>query len=152
MFFCSRLSHSALVFFCPAISRWALFFIAGTVCAVLCMYDSFHSFAVTMRHLRLSFHRSVPINKIFDGIRHTTHARTLALTRTHRPTIKWTSTTKGKKKKKTKTQFGHTPPHRIHFSTISRISLEPKTNEENYFCVNSLDIPRRRGGGYACMA
>lgn len=46
------------------------------------MYDSFHSSAVTMRHLRLPFHRSVPINKIFDGIHHTTHARTLALTRT----------------------------------------------------------------------
>lgn len=46
------------------------------------MYDSFHSFAVTMRHLRLSFRRSVPINKIFDGIRNTVHARTLARTHT----------------------------------------------------------------------
>lgn len=127
VFFCSRLSHSALVFFCPAISHWALFFIAGTVCAVLCMYDSFHSFAVTMRHLRLSFHRSVPINKIFDGIRHTTHARTLALTRTHRPTIKWTSTTKGKRKKNKNTIWTYAAASYTflhHFTHLARTENE----------------------------
>lgn len=71
-----------LLFFFPFFSMCALdglFFIAENGVR---MYDSFHSFAVTMRHLRLSFRRSVPINKIFDGIRNTVHARTLARTHT----------------------------------------------------------------------